>query len=151
MTKILFVCMGNICRSPAAEGILRNKLENTGKVEGKDFIIDSAGTTRAHQGSAPDLRSQTVMTKNGIDISQQTSRPLTKDDGEDFDMIICMDRANVAGVKQIIDAKNYEKVQLLDTREVEDPYYGSDGFDRMYQHINSAVETLVNEIVSASK
>lgn len=146
MIKILFVCMGNICRSPAAEGILREKLTRAGKVEGEDFVIDSAGTTSYHEGNAPDVRSQEVMTKNGIDISGQVSRPLTPEDGKNFNMLICMDSANASGVKQIIDAQYHPKIRLLDTQEVEDPYYRSDGFERMYEHIETAVDSLIAEI-----
>ncbi len=138
--------MGNICRSPAAEGVLRNKLKQLGKVEGKDFVIDSAGTTSYHQSSAPDVRSQEVTAKNGIDISSQVSRRLLPEDGENFDMLICMDLANMEDVKRIIDRSHHSKVRLLDTREVEDPYYRSDGFDRMYQHIDTAVDSLVAEL-----
>ncbi len=148
MIKILFVCMGNICRSPAAEGILRNKLERLGKVEGKDFIIDSAGTTSYHQGSPPDVRSQKVTAKNDVDISSQMSRPLTTSDGKKFDVIICMDATNLTDVKRIINEDYHSKVRLLDTREVEDPYYRSDGFDRMYEHIDAAISKLITEIIS---
>lgn len=147
MIKVLFVCMGNICRSPAAEGVMRDKLTQAGKSEGEDFIIDSAGTTGYHKGSSPDGRSQEVTARNGIDISKQVSRPLVAEDGETFDIIVCMDKANEAGVRQIIDSKNYDKVRMLDTQEVEDPYYRSDGFERMYEHIDGAVESLVAELI----
>jgi len=135
--------MGNICRSPAAEGILRSKLKELGKVEGKDFEIDSAGTTGYHHGSAPDVRSQRVMVKNGIDISKQVSRPLTAGDGEKFDMIICMDSSNLTDVKHIIKKNYHSKVRLLGSKEVEDPYYRNDGFDRMYSHLDTAIDELI--------
>jgi len=146
MIKILLVCMGNICRSPAAEGILRSKLEKLGKVEGKDFEVDSAGTTGYHQGSAPDVRSQHITAKNGIDISKQVSRPLVAGDGEKFDMIICMDSSNLTDVKHIIKKEYHSKVSLLDSKEVEDPYHRNDGFDRMYDHINLAVDKLITKM-----
>ncbi len=144
MIKILFVCMGNICRSPAAEGMLRSKLEKLGKVEGEDFLIDSAGTTKFHKGSAPDPRSTNAVKTHGIDISNQTSRPLTSEDGERFDLIICMDEANLEDAKRLLPKKYNSKIRLLDAQEVEDPYWRSDGFDRMYEHIDSALDNLIS-------
>lgn len=145
MTKILFVCMGNICRSPAAEGILRSKLESLKKVEGRDYLIDSAATTRTHEGSGPDPRSTEVMKAHGLDISKQISRPLAQEDGEKFDLILCMDESNLRDVKRLLPKKYHPKIKLLDRQEVEDPYWRNDGFDRMYEHIDGAVDDLITE------
>jgi len=86
--KILMVCLGNICRSPLAEGIMRSKLP-------EDFIVDSAGTIDMHQGSNPDKRSVKTAAKYGIDISKQLSRPITTEDLNHFDKIYCMDLSNL--------------------------------------------------------
>jgi protein-tyrosine phosphatase len=139
--------MGNICRSPAAEGLMRHKLEQRGLEEGKDFEVDSAGTINHWQGSSPDDRSQTVMKNNGIDISSQKSRPLTEEDGDNFDVILCMDSNNIAGAKDIIAKKNHHKIRLLDNSEVDDPFVSvAAGFDQMYNHIDCATDELINEL-----
>lgn len=149
MKRILFVCMGNICRSPAAEGLMRDKLEKRKLVEGEDFTIDSAGTISHWQGSSPDDRSQAVMSKHGIDISGQQSRPLTKKDGEKFDVILCMDANNIADAKQIVAKENHHKVRLLDSSDVDDPFVSvAAGFDKMYSHIDVATDALVDELFS---
>src|SRR4051812_31019316 len=88
--KILMVCLGNICRSPLAEGILRSKLENIIP----DVFIDSAGTIDFHQGSAPDDRSVAAAAAKGLDISSQCSRKFRMEDFEKFDFILAMDRSN---------------------------------------------------------
>ncbi len=145
MIKILFVCMGNICRSPAAEGILRDKLKQLGRIEGEDFTVDSAGTGAWVQ-SAPDKRSQDVCQRHGLNISAQKGRQFDRSDGEKFDLIICMDNANVAGVKETIDSKHHYKVRLFDETEVADPYYRNDGFEQMYQQLENAANRLVSEL-----
>lgn len=94
-TKILMVCLGNICRSPLAEGLLRHKVNFT------KFTIDSAGTSRGHKGEAPDKRSIAVAKKNGINISNQRSRGLTMEDFETFDYIYVMDGFNYSEVTKM--------------------------------------------------
>lgn len=149
MKQILFVCMGNICRSPAAEGLLREKLINRGLKEGEDFLVDSAGTISAWEGNAPDLRSQAVLVRNGIDISSLRSRPLTEEDGSNFDVIICMDQKNITDTKKIINKENHKKVRLLDNSDVDDPYVSTaNGFEAMYEHIDGATDELVEELFS---
>ena len=140
MTKILMVCLGNICRSPLAEGILKSKLPNT------SFFIDSAGTSGFHSGEAPDPRSIEVARKNNIDISQQKSRPFRAYDLEVFDVIFVMDKSNLYDVLRY--AQNEEERQkvklILDypnakVDEVPDPYYGGeDGFDYVFQLLDDA-------------
>lgn len=140
MTKILMVCLGNICRSPLAEGILKSKLPHT------SFFIDSAGTSGFHSGEAPDPRSIEVARKNNIDISQQKSRLFRAYDLEVFDVIFVMDKSNLYDVLRY--AQNEEERQkvklILDypsakVDEVPDPYYGGeDGFDYVFQLLDDA-------------
>lgn len=138
--KILMVCLGNICRSPLAEGILKAKLP-------ANFVVDSAGTGDWHQGEQPDVRSMETAKAHGLDISGQRSRPIKESDFEDFDLIFCMDQSNLRNVKAL--AKNetqLEKVSLIlnilndpNRLEVPDPYYGGkDGFEKVYQLLDEA-------------
>lgn len=140
MTKILMVCLGNICRSPLAEGIMRSKLPNT------HFFIDSAGTSGFHSGNAPDPRSIEVAQKNGLDISQQKSRPFRDYDLEEFDVIFVMDKSNYRDViRHVQNEDERQKVKLIlnypssKTVEVPDPYYGGkNGFDHVYNLLEEA-------------
>jgi len=140
MTKILMVCLGNICRSPLAEGILKSKLPST------SFFIDSAGTSGFHSGSAPDPRSVAVAQKNKIDISQQKSRPFRSYDLEEFDHIFVMDNANLHDVLQHVqNEEERQKVKLIldypnaNVKQVPDPYYGGeDGFDYVFKLLEEA-------------
>ena len=140
MTKILMVCLGNICRSPLAEGIMRSKLSST------HFFIDSAGTSGFHSGNAPDYRSIEVAQKNGLDISQQKSRPFRAYDLEEFDVIFVMDKSNYHDViRHVQNEDERQKVKLIlnypssKTVEVPDPYYGGkNGFDHVYNLLEEA-------------
>lgn len=105
-TKILMVCLGNICRSPLAEGILKNKLDE------EDFEVDSAGTASYHIGKRPDNRSISTAKRYGIDISQQRCRQFTYKDFSDFDMIFAMDKSNNENIIALARNKD-EKVSLL--------------------------------------
>ncbi len=137
MKKILFVCLGNICRSPAAQGIAENVLGI------ENFEIDSAGTGSWHIGNPPDSRSIAVCKKHGIDISQQKARPVRIADDEYFDYIIGMDSQNVKDLKNIFPEKNHHKIMMLDQISVADPYFGEgDGFETMFQHIETAMKKL---------
>ncbi|WP_417429128.1 low molecular weight protein-tyrosine-phosphatase [Halpernia sp.] len=143
--KILMVCLGNICRSPLAEGILKSKLSS-------DFIVESAGTIDMHQGKAPDSRSINVAKKHGIDISNQKSKHLQSKDLEDFDLIFCMDRNNLKDVKSL--AKNEEQLQkislILNDAEVPDPYWGNaDDFENVFQLLDEACERISREVVKS--
>lgn len=143
--KILMVCLGNICRSPLAEGILASKLP-------KDkFIVDSAGTGSWHVGHAPDKRSIAVAKKNGLSISKQRGRQFNSNDFEDFDYIYVMDNSNYETVLAI--AKNPEhekKVRLIlnelfpnENVDVPDPYFGlPNGFDIVYNMLDDVCEVI---------
>ena len=140
MTKILMVCLGNICRSPLAEGILKSKLPSP------SFFIDSAGTSGFHSGSSPDPRSIAVAKKNSIDISQQKSRPFRAYDLEEFDHIFVMDNANLHDVlRHVQNEEEEQKVKLIldypnaKVKEVPDPYYGGkDGFNYVFNLLEEA-------------
>ena len=150
MTKILMVCLGNICRSPLAEGIMRSKLSSA------HFFIDSAGTSGFHSGNAPDPRSIEVAQKNGLDISQQKSRPFRAYDLEEFDVIFVMDKANYRDViRHIQNEDERQKVKLIlnypnsETEEVPDPYYGGkNGFDHVYNLLEEACTFHSNQLMS---
>ena len=145
-TRILMVCLGNICRSPLAEGILKSK------VSSELVIVDSAGTAGYHIGSKPDPRSISVAWKYGIDISDQQCRLFTKRDFQDFDLIYAMDHNNFRDIVAMADeAGDRQKVKLLleevniGQREVPDPYYGGDqGFELVFEMISAACEVIAD-------
>lgn len=143
------VCLGNICRSPLAEGILQHKV-NKLKL---NWTIDSAGTAGYHVGEAPHRLSQKVAKENGIDISQQECRQFKKEDIEIFDKIYVMDTENYNEVKRICGSSfNESKVDLLlnisypnQNKNVPDPWYGNeDGYYKVFNMIDEACEMLCN-------
>ena len=148
--KILMVCLGNICRSPLAEGILASKLP-------KDkFTVDSAGTGSWHIGHAPDERSIAVAKKNKLDISKQKGRQFTASDFDFFDYIYVMDNSNYSDVMEL--SKNQEqknKVQLIlnelfpnENVDVPDPYYGvPNGFDAVYKMLEEVCELIALKLI----
>jgi protein-tyrosine phosphatase len=143
--KILMVCLGNICRSPLAQGILSNMLE-----EKSDWLVDSAGTSSWHIGQPPHKESQNVAKKNGIDISSQRARQFSIKDFETFDLILAMDSENYNTIISM--AKNEEekkKVKLILNylrpglnMAVPDPYYHG-GFDNVYLLLDKACRQLL--------
>ena len=140
------VCLGNICRSPLAEGILKHKL-------GEGYEVDSAGTINYHEGSQPVERSIKTATKNGIDISTQKSRPIQKSDFEKFDLIFCMDKNNYKDVFKLADDSQKHKVRLIldDELEVPDPYFGGiEGFDQVYKMLDEYCEIIAEKIKNNS-
>ena len=150
-TKFLMVCLGNICRSPLAEGILQSKLPK------KDYIIDSAGTANYHIGAAPDKRSVLIAKKFGIDISQQKCRQITKSDFEYFDYIYVMDTSNYKNVIAIApNEASKQKVKLIlnevdstSDLEVPDPYYGEmEYFEHVFHLLDEACTLIANKIHS---
>ena len=136
------VCLGNICRSPLAEGILKSKLDD-------NYFVDSAGTINYHEGSGPDERSVKTAFKNGIDISMQKSRPIKKSDLDEFDLIFCMDKNNYKDVLKMADDSQKHKIRLILDNELEvpDPYYGGiDGFDKVYKMLDESCEIIAKKI-----
>ena len=147
--KILMVCLGNICRSPLAEGILQSKISKT------ICVVDSAGTANYHVGEAPDKRSIATAKKNGIDINNQKCRQIKRSDFETFDYIYVMDKNNYKNVIAIAPNKEAElKVQLILNElhpsmdlEVPDPYYGGiDGFEEVFKMLDDACNMIVQKI-----
>ena len=143
------VCLGNICRSPLAEGILKNKVQNL------DIVVDSAGTGAWHSGELPDKRSIAIAAKYGIDLTDQRARLFTTKDLETFDRIYVMDQSNYKNVCRLVeDESHFDKIQLLlneihpgENREVPDPYYGgTDGFENVYQMLDQACEKIAQQI-----
>lgn len=147
-TKILMVCLGNICRSPLAEGILTNKLDPN------YVLVDSAGTAGYHLGKKPDPRSIAIAKKYGIDISQQRCRKFEVSDFEIFDHIYVMDKSNYDDIISLTkNNKDRKKVSLLldqsgsNLQEVPDPYYGGDeGFEQVYHLIDEACTMIAKEL-----
>jgi protein-tyrosine phosphatase len=136
------VCLGNICRSPLAEGILRSKLS-------VEHFVDSAGTIGFHEGEKPDRRSIETAARHGIDISGQRSRPLQKADFQRFDRIYCMDKSNLRDVLSLAEnAEQKAKVSLIiENTNVPDPYYGSaKDFENVFQMLDEACEEIAREI-----
>ena len=134
------VCLGNICRSPLAEGILKSKLNAS-------FEVDSAGTAAYHVGNPPDQRSIAVAQQFGIDISQQRARQVKKDDFNSFDLIFVMDQNNYNDVVELATPAQRRKVHLLrENNEVPDPYYGdASAFEAVFHLIDTACKTLVKQ------
>ena len=149
--KILMVCLGNICRSPIAEGLLKSKLNNN------NFFIDSAGTGSWHVGNNPDLRSITVSKTHHIDISNQKARQFTYEDYINFDHIYVMDQSNKKNVLSLAKTpEDRNKVQLIlnelipnSNLEVPDPYYDEDqGFENVFQMLDKACESIVYRLLN---
>ena len=148
MTRILMVCLGNICRSPLAEGILRSKVN-------QQIRIDSAGTGGYHVGELPDRRSIAVAKKNGIDITDQRCRKFVVDDFDLFDLIYVMDRSNYEDVLALArtDHDRSKVKMILDELfpdeyvDVPDPYYGGDrGFDNVYMMLDKACTVIAAKL-----
>ena len=151
--KIIFVCLGNICRSPTAEGVLRKQVSDRG-LENL-FEIDSAGTGDWHLGHPPDKRAIEAALARGIDLSPLRARQITARDMLYFDAIIAMDNQNLARLKSLAPADQQYKVRLLlqygnsENREVPDPYYGGDhGFDLVLDLIEASCRELLGKLLS---
>ena len=143
--RVLFVCLGNICRSPTAEGVFRARAA----AAGLDVIADSAGTGAWHVGEAPDRRAQAEAAARSYDLSGQRARQATTQDFRDFDLIIAMDRSNLATLERLRPESAAAEVSLfLDLlpdqprRDVPDPYY-EDGFDTVLTLIEDGADALI--------
>lgn len=149
--KIVMVCLGNICRSPLAEGILASKLPpNT-------YHVDSAGTGSWHIGQSPDERSIAVAQKNGLDISKQKGRQFSSADFDTFDYIFVMDNSNYDNVIALAETHEHkQKVKLImneltpnQNQDVPDPYFGMhNGFDIVYKMLNDACEVIAQKLIT---
>ena len=152
MVRVLMVCLGNICRSPLAEGILRSK------VDASLIFVDSAGTGGWHVGEMPDHRSVEVARINSIDITTQRCRRFTSGDFEEFDHIYVMDRSNFTDVLSLAqgDGERVKVKMILDElypgkqMEVPDPYYGGEtGFHDVFDLLDRACEVIANKLTNA--
>jgi protein-tyrosine phosphatase len=149
MIKVLMVCLGNICRSPLAEGIL------VSKVNADKIFVDSAGTGAYHIGKLPDERSIEVARKYGIDITNQRARKFTVKDFDTFDYIYAMDESNYQNILMLARTnQDKSKVQLIlnethpsKNLAVPDPYYGGNlGFENVYTMLEEACEIIANKL-----
>ncbi len=149
MKKLLVVCMGNICRSPTGEAVLRAKAKELGiSVE-----VDSAGTIGYHAGNPPDARSMQAGKLRGYSFKGMRSRKVTIGDFDEFDMVLAADKANLADLLDICPAEHRHKVSLFlshgdsDYDEIPDPYYGGDtGFELVLDLIEDASETILKKL-----
>ncbi len=142
--KILFVCTGNICRSPTAEGVLRELARR----EGLPVHVESRGTHDYHVGEPPDERAQHHAKRRGYDLSGQRARHVAKSDFEVFDLIVAMDRGHLRLLQRACPPQHREKLRLfLADRDVPDPYYGgADGFEQVLDLVEVACRDLLAEI-----
>jgi protein-tyrosine phosphatase len=149
MIRILMVCLGNICRSPLAHGILDSILDTN------FFEVDSAGTSNYHIGSLPDKRSVAVARKNNLDITNQRGKQFIVEDFETYDYIYVMDQSNFENViKMARNVEDIAKVKLILNEshpnkdlEVPDPYYGGDsGFDNVFKMLNEACNVIATKL-----
>lgn len=150
MKKILFVCLGNICRSPMAEFIMKSLVE--GKGIGDEFYIESAATSREELGNPVYPPAKRVLQKRGINCELKRARQITAQDGDKFDYIICMDSSNVSNTKRILSSINHSKIyKLLDftaaPRDVADPWY-TGNFSATENDVDSGCNGLLQFILS---
>ncbi|OWT65711.1 low molecular weight protein-tyrosine-phosphatase [Candidimonas nitroreducens] len=146
MTKVLFVCMGNICRSPSAEGVFRHMVAEAGLAD--VVSVDSAGTHSFHIGEPPDARAQAAARKRGYDISGSTARLVTPEDFREFDLILAMDWENLSALQQQCPKVYQHKLMLLmrfanefEEATVPDPYYGGpEGFNKVLDYLEDACQ-----------
>lgn len=153
MTKVLFVCLGNICRSPTAQGVFQTQVARQGLSE--SIEIDSAGTASWHIGKEPDPRTQAHALKRSYDLSGLRGRQVTVSDFEYFDFILAMDRSNLSDLQAMCPSEYQSKLKLfleftdMPELEVPDPYDGgSAGFEHVLDLIESAGEGLLSFLVA---
>ena len=151
--RLLFVCMGNICRSPTAHGVFQTLVDEHGLES--SIKVDSAGTHSYHIGSPPDSRSQAAARSRGVDLSGLRARRFVSDDFNNFDLLLAMDNANLADMLAIRPGDAGASAELMLSysdsfaeREIPDPYFGDDGFDLVFDMIDDAARGLLHQIRS---
>ena len=150
--RVLLVCMGNICRSPTAEGVLRCFIKNNNL--GDKVEVDSAGTHGYHVGEAPDSRTHRAAAVRGYNLSQLRARKVARQDLDYFDLILAMDKSNLDNLRRLATPEQQERIKLFmdyarsfDDDEVPDPYYGlGHGFDLVLDMVEDASLGLIEEI-----
>ena len=152
--RVLFVCSGNICRSPLAEAIFKAEAKNAGLAS--SFHVDSAGTHGFHEGEPADPRTRRVGSKNGLDVDSM-ARPVRDEDFDDFDLIVAMDRGHLRELRSRAGADRRAEIRLMlefdpksKSQDVADPYYGGEaGFDAMYATLVPACRGLLDHLKAA--
>ncbi|MGE5759106.1 MAG: low molecular weight protein-tyrosine-phosphatase [Gemmatimonadota bacterium] len=152
MTRILFVCTGNICRSPTAEGVARQVIQNNNLNE--TIKVDSAGTGSYHVGEPPDPRAQRAARRRGIELADLRARRVAPEDFEAFDLILAMDLENLESLQRACPESQRHKLELFmryarryDIKEVPDPYFGGDaGFDLVLDMVEDAAQGLIDSL-----
>ncbi|NCF28098.1 MAG: low molecular weight phosphotyrosine protein phosphatase [Gammaproteobacteria bacterium] len=152
MIRVLFVCMGNICRSPMAQGVLEQRL-NEERLEDR-VQVDSAGTHHYHSGDPPDRRGVAAARQRGVEIGGQRARPVRDTDFQEFDLILAMDSDNEQALRAICPPFYSDRIKPvmdfapdLREREVPDPYYvGGDGFEKVLDMLELCMEELMDEL-----
>lgn len=154
--SVLFVCMGNICRSPTAEGVFRHLVVEAGL--GEQIVIDSAGTHAYHAGEPPDRRAAAAAERRGFVLAGIRARPMSDDDFERFHQIIAMDEDNLAHLRDQAPVEHHGKLRLFlefssgSEREVPDPYYGgASGFERVLDLVEDASRGLLDTLARMSR
>ena len=151
--KVLFVCMGNICRSPTAHGVFQSLVDEQGL--GESIQVDSAGTHSYHIGTPPDLRSQAMAKSRGVDLGDLRARRFVSADFTEFDYLLGMDHDNLANMLALMPDASSAQVKLMleysdrfEQQEIPDPYFGEDGFDMVFDMIDDAARGLLRDIRS---
>ena len=155
--RVLLVCMGNICRSPTAEGVLRKIIKNNNLVDKVE--VDSAGTHGYHVGEAPDSRTQRAAAVRGYNLSQLRARKVARQDLDYFDLILAMDKSNLDNLQRMASPEQQTRIKLFmdfsknfDDKEVPDPYYGlGHGFDLVLDMVEDAANGLIEEVKKTLK
>lgn len=148
---VLFVCMGNICRSPTAHGVFQNLVDEQGLSD--RILVDSAGTHSYHIGNPPDIRSQSTALARGVDLTGLQARQFKSGDFLDFDFLLAMDHDNLSNMVLLKPGKARARLDLMldysdkfNQKEVPDPYFGNDGFELVFDMISDASDGLLRHI-----